>query len=311
VVPGEKEPPKWVREFYACQQCGWKRQRKDVFVIANDKDEYKVVGRTCLKDFFGGLSPDALINWAKMIDAILETRNDSKNYLGAGRVKASVLTYPLEAVLMYTHAEIAVHGWVSATEAWNNNTAGTKIFVRGYIDNDVYAQKRRKTLYKEAQAKGVTLFTDESKDEVRKAIQWARDLKGVKTYEHNIKTLAENGYATWRDIGMACSILPSYRRAESRRHKYSRTPSIYLGIVGEKVEFDATVVFMKEFQTQFGWSCLVKFVTDNGNVVNWWSSVTPSCTKNDKVTVKGKVKKHDEYKGIKQTTITYAKVTVK
>ena len=311
-VPGEKDAPDWVREFYGCQHCGWKRYRKDVFVIANDKDEYKVVGRQCLKDFFGGMSPDALINWAKMIDAILDARNDSKNYLGAGRVKASVLTYPLEAVLMYTHAEIAVNGWVSATEAWKNeDLLPTKIPVRDYIDNDSFSQNRRKNLHSRAQAKGITLFTDESMNEVRKAILWASELKGVETYEHNIKTLAENGYTTWRDIGMVCSILPSYRRSVSRKVKHPRAPSMYLGIVGESVDFDATVVYMKSFQTQFGWSTLIKFVTDNGNVVNWWASNTPSCTKNDKVSVRGKVKKHDEYKGTKQTTITRAKITVK
>ena len=311
-VPGEKDPPDWVREFYGCEHCGWKRYRKDVFVIASDKDEYKVVGRQCLKDFFGGMSPDALINWAKMIDAILDTRNDSKNYLGAGRVKASVLTYPLESVLMYTHAENAVYVWVSATEAWNNeDLLATKIPVRDYIENSSFSQNRRKNLHSRAQAKGITLFTDESKDEVRKAILWASELSGVETYQYNIKTLSENGYATWRDIGMACSILPSYRRSVTRKVRQTRAPSVYLGIVGKSVDFDATIVYMKEFQTQFGWSTLIKFVTDNGNVVNWWASNTPSATKGDKVSVKAKVKKHDEYKGTKQTTVTRATITVK
>ena len=311
VVPGEPEPPVWVRDFYGCQHCGWKRYRKDVFVITNDKNEYKVVGRSCLKEFFNGMSPDALINWAKMIDVILETKDTSKNYLGAGRVPASVLTYPLEAVLMYTHAEIEVYGWVSAGAAWERHTYNaTKLYVRGYIDNGVGSQDRRKYLYDEAQLRGIKLFTDDAKDEVKKAIEWAKGLAGIKAYEHNIKTLAENGYATWREIGMACSILPTYRRYESRSRQ-SVAPSLFLGIIGEGIDFDGKVVFTKQFATRFGVSTLVKFVTDNGNMVNWWASVVPPCQKNDTVNVKCKVKKHEEYKGMKQTTITHANVVVK
>ena len=46
-----------------CDYCGQVRARKHTFVITHDDGSRKVVGSSCLKDFFGGQSPDSIARW--------------------------------------------------------------------------------------------------------------------------------------------------------------------------------------------------------------------------------------------------------
>jgi hypothetical protein len=322
LVPGEGEPPDWIRDFYGCQHCGHNRYRKDVFALAHEDGTYKVVGRTCLQDFLGGMSPDTLINWATMIDRLIDTIGKGRDGWVGGGVPRAVQTFPLEPVLMLTSAEIAVYGWVSAAKAYNEGKDfATKHAVMAHLEGNEAAYRRTKRLHSDAAKKGVTIFSDADLDEVRKAIEWAKNLTDTSnTYLHNIKTLAENGHATWRDIGMACSILPTYRReaaraAEQAARKAATAPSVHLGSVGAKIEFEATVLYLNTFDNGYGGVTLVKMKTDNGNIINWWASVAvrdyeahQAIHVKDRVKVKATVKKHETYKDEPQTTVTRAKM---
>jgi hypothetical protein len=307
LVPGEDEPPKWVREFYGCQHCKVKRYRKDVFIIRKN-GEYKVVGRQCLKEFFDGLSPDLLVNWAKLIDLVFKIENESSKGEASPFFPAKLATYPLEEVLIYTAAEIDVFGWVSATKAWeNSNLTATKVYVQGYIVPDPSIQRRRDSLKKSAKEKGVDLFTDAVRKEVLSAIKWAQNLDtSSNTYFWNIRTIAENGYVTYRDFGMACSILPTYRRSLAQGEKGK---SDYIGKVGETLTFDGVVIYVNSFPSNYGsgTSTLIKMVDGKDNVINAWVSGSALVVKGDKTKVQGVIKDHNEFRGSKETVIKYVK----
>ena len=79
----------------------------------------------------------------------------------------------------------------------------------------------------------------------------------------------------------------------------------------EKERFYDYAVVLKSvrgMETRFGWTQLVKFEDANGNILQWWTAVEIKAEVGDQVLLTGTVKAHDEYKGVKSTTVTRCKI---
>ena len=79
----------------------------------------------------------------------------------------------------------------------------------------------------------------------------------------------------------------------------------------EKERFYDYAVVLKSvrgMETRFGWTQLVKFEDANGNILQWWTAVEIKAEVGDYVLLTGTVKAHDEYKGMKSTTVTRCKI---
>jgi len=85
------------------------------------------------------------------------------------------------------------------------------------------------------------------------------------------------------------------------------SPSRHLGQVGERLATEATVLFVRAF----GHRTLLVLVDDAGNVLVVWCDWA-TIEKNDRVTVRGRVRAHGERQGVRQTElerVTLAKTT--
>ena len=81
----------------------------------------------------------------------------------------------------------------------------------------------------------------------------------------------------------------------------------------EKERFYDYAVVLKSvrgMETRFGWTQLVKFEDANGNILQWWTAVEIKAEVGDQVLLTGTVKAHDEYKGIKSTTVTRCRLKI-
>ena len=79
----------------------------------------------------------------------------------------------------------------------------------------------------------------------------------------------------------------------------------------EKERFYDYAVVLKSvrgMETRFGYSQLVKFEDANRNILQWWTAVEIKAEVGDQVLLTGTVKAHDEYKGVKSTTVTRCKI---
>lgn len=87
--------------------------------------------------------------------------------------------------------------------------------------------------------------------------------------------------------------------------------SSYYGNVGDKVD-GLEVTFKNEFyyETKFGGMCIYIFEDADGHQFKWNTSsgFTTSIEKGDVITIKGTIKEHSEYNGIKQTVLTRCKL---
>lgn len=87
----------------------------------------------------------------------------------------------------------------------------------------------------------------------------------------------------------------------------------YYGEVGQKIEIEVTYVDSFSFETQFGYSTVYKFDTDDGAHLVWMTS--GSLGGNDlivdegsRITIRATIKAHNERNGVEQTMLNRVKV---
>lgn len=115
------------------------------------------------------------------------------------------------------------------------------------------------------------------------------------------------------------------KEANNAREITEEKESRHYGKIGDRVELDLTVKASYSYETHFTYSGETSYIhtliDDDGNVFVWKTSrglYTEEETeretrfnikeKGDKLTIKGTVKAHDEYKGVKQTVLTRCKI---
>lgn len=73
-------------------------------------------------------------------------------------------------------------------------------------------------------------------------------------------------------------------------------------------DYAVTLKSIRGMDTRFGWTQLVKFEDESGNLLQWWTAVEIKAEVGDQILLTGSVKAHDEYKGVKSTTVTRCKI---
>lgn len=89
--------------------------------------------------------------------------------------------------------------------------------------------------------------------------------------------------------------------------------SEYIGNVGDKIEMTVTLDHVAYWLNKFrewehNYTYLYSFKDDNGNVLVWQTSKGLALDDGAKVTIKGTIKEHNEYKEVKQTVLTRCKI---
>lgn len=89
-----------------------------------------------------------------------------------------------------------------------------------------------------------------------------------------------------------------------------KVDSEWIGEVGDKIaNIKAQLIRKYTIDGKYGVTTLYGFQDENGNIINWWSSTFQDVELNDWVLIiRATIKKLDEYKGVKQTVITRAKL---
>jgi hypothetical protein len=111
------------------------------------------------------------------------------------------------------------------------------------------------------------------------------------------------------------SELDAARRAawtqENADKEAAKAFSTHYGVAGQRVDVSATYAAIIPLEpNEFGERALLKFVTENGSELAWFTGSDPLQYEiGQRYMVRGTVKKHSEYKGVKQTTMGRCKLT--
>lgn len=286
-----------------CEHCHTLRNRIDTFVVLREADGQVIqVGRNCLADFTGGLSPERVASWAELLFEALDDLESepSDESWGSGGARM----YHVDDLLCYSAAHIRVEGYTTSKTPWDEYRPGTASFCKDAIDR--LGRYNPKNKFPETPPE----ITDADREHVAAAREWIANNSDGSEFMENMRVLSGETWLENRDAGMLCYLPEGYRRTlvDAERAK-AKAKSVHVGTVGTRETFTATFTDVKVCDSDFGVSYLLTFVTPEGAVLKWFASNPDSVFDQAETVGKvfkfvGRVKKHDEYMGQKQTMLT-------
>lgn len=85
-------------------------------------------------------------------------------------------------------------------------------------------------------------------------------------------------------------------------------PSEHIGSIGDKIALDAELIRISFYDHKFGTTWIYSFQDADENVLIWKTSSCQDIERGDKIRLRGTIKGHDEYNGVKQTVLTRCKI---
>ncbi len=327
-IPGEELPAEYRTSKTICDHCKTNRRRTFTFVVRNEAGEYKQVGRQCLADFLGHLSPQQVAAYAQRLYGLTDSLREEEDLWSVGAREA--WTVGTEAMLALTACFIETDGWLSRTKA-NEEGGGlpTADAVVGFIlDPHKEHESRRKWYPPEIKV------TDKHKADAKAALEWCRtEMWGDDDYTHNLRTLCKRDDVEPRRAGLVCSLMPRWgktvERNRERKAEADKSPSTHQGEVGKRQTWHLELLGINSIESGWGATHIHRMRDEAGNIFVWFASHRPLLDRtfyqedNDgnKVPstfvvvaeagewyqVTGTVKKHDTFKDIAQTVLTRCK----
>ena len=298
-----------------CEHCNTRRRRKDTYIIHNEAtDEWKQVGKSCLKEFTDGLDAEEVARYMQWFEVL----EGGFGYSGPTKRK----WYKVEDLLLYA-TECVKHFGYQKSEEYRRTT---KERVWDYYllveEGRAFTFEESRVLKEEMDEVNFVARTEENVKAVEEMLNWIRNQEDSisigDSYMQNLLTICKDAYCTARDSGILVSLVPTYRRYlkkladDQKREEVNNAEaktSNHVGQVGDKLDIavDAwTCVYRRD--SIYGVQFLYKFIDIDGNVLMW--STGNFIDDEAKIkSIKGTVKSHEEYNGVKQTFITRCRIT--
>lgn len=304
-------PQKYYTVGPVCEHCMSKRHRRATYIVYNeDSHEFKQVGSSCLCDFTNGFSSEAAAAYISLFDEMITGEAPAEG------CRCDVW-FDTEEILRYAYRYVKELGYVSTSSAYNSEEESTKAMVIAAYNYDNRPNFISYESKKQVEAHRATYNPDYAAPEVTQYIsnllEYINGLEDDSDYIHNLKVIAKSKYITYKHIGYAVSMVPCYnkylgteRKKQEDAAKSAR--SAFVGEVGQRITVKVSEIeVITSWDTQFGTVLRFKFLDESGNVYMW----DASCYVNldgDIVSITGTIKKHDEFRGCKQTWMTRCKV---
>ena len=283
-----------------CDHCGYDRRRKDTYIVRNDDGRQAQVGRTCLKDFTGHKSPEAVASWAEIISMLDDMMDGFGGGMGHGE-----RYYTLLEVLEAAACVIRRDGFMS-------KAAANKIFAQtgdsvtttssrvAWLFSPVTGTGRK--AQEEREAKDAYKIEDADKAKAELAQDWAANLNPTEAQDYlwNLHVVANMEFITFRNFGLAVSMISAYQRELDRLagieyEKKTRPVSQFVGTVGKREDFTVTLKKVIGHEGQFGLTTIHIMLDTNGNRMTWFKSGNAEMEEGHTYVLKGTVKSHEVY----------------
>lgn len=283
-----------------CDHCGLARRRTATYVVENiETGERKQVGSNCLRDFLG-VDPHAFARWAEyLVD--LDARLGSDDEDGFGRAKREI---PADYYLANVAAMIRIYGWTSRSSG-GDPTADRALA-------NLHNARERRCF------RGVPTWDDVTEADVERAtaaVAWADEYLGAKVnqtgdgsdFDRNLYVAAKATVLTDRIQGTLAYLPVAHaryleREIERAREREQRATSEHVGQPGARVELTLTVASIFEHEGDYGTKFITTLHDEAGNAYKWFG--TYGLDRGSSYTATWTIKRHEEWKGEKQTVLT-------
>ena len=187
-------------------------------------------------------------------------------------------------------------------------------YERGWYNGYLFAS--RKEHIKEKMDACNFHVSEEDFETANKIIAYVNDMEESNNYIHNIKVLCANKLVAYGNINMLCSAIVCWnknlereaKKAEREKANAQIKDSKYIGEINDRIVCSINEwKILTSWETMYGVTRLYRFIDEDGNVIIWKTSKWLDDSK-DYTTIKGTVKEHKDFNGIKQTELTRCKV---
>ena len=305
---GDATIPDWYRSASPrCEHCNSDRHRKETYVLYHAKNNaWKQVGSSCLKDFTGYVSAEMAAAVASVY-ALLDQISEDRVYIAS-----SPKYFDIESVICYAIECVKHWGYHKPEEG-----------------NDATRERVRDLMHRHmklpASIDAVTFDPMSTAN-----LQTFKDMRSrllaldaEDDYTNNLQVLLRAEEVPEKRLGILVSAVPYYNNLIARDVEQRNTSnSEFVGNVGDKLTIDiATVKLVNIYDGYYGSTWRYQIVDAHGNVFMWdasspmWNTVcVEDSPKGDVIEglplqIKGTIKKHDEFRNIKQTWLTRCRVT--
>ena len=333
---GDPVPSEYRSCELRCDHCNTLRRRKDSFAVQDrESGEWKLVGRNCLADFLGGKDPHEVLAvleaWNMFISTIGGVGEfDEDDYFSAGAA-GGYLAFELPYFLSFVAFYIRVDGWLSRTEKRRDDYGEL-----GPATADSawdLAVPSRSPQAQAWQREEKARVSDADRAEANKALEWALAEftfeNADNDYQHNVAVALAEGFVTHKSAGLLASVVPGYARhvereltkkaeAKGRLNEHFGELEVQKEItrgtnkgqfktVKPRYELELEVIALFHRESDFGTTAIVKMLDAEGRQFVWFGSESSRpdyVDRGAKFTATWSVKKHSEFKGVKETVLT-------
>ena len=296
-----------------CEHCNTKRSRKNTYIVHNIKTgEFKQVGKSCLKDFTKGMSIEQVTFMLSLRDLFEE----AEDQVYSPSFSSNKFYFNTKEILKYGAETVRLFGYVKSkyedgTENYESTKNRTLDFWR-YESGNFLSKYDKEKVEKLKTETNFDPNSIEAQELMQNAIMWITEKEATNDFLHNLKVLVSEPYITYQNVGILLALYPAYLKEKRKEEKISKekSQSQWIGNVGDRIE-----IFISNFDCLTSWAnsyngydnvvtYLYKLIDLQGNVFLW---KTQNFLENVSK-IKGTIKGHEEYKGIKDTVLTRCKV---
>jgi len=303
---GIEVPERYYTGKPVCEHCNSNRARKDTYIVMNEETgEFKQVGRNCLCDYTHGMSAEGVAQYTAAFEEIIagEAVEPGMDYTRYVKTE-EYLRYVAETIRHFGYVK-NIDGERSTADRATDYFGVDHGWLTGWWGREILKEYQR-----EMERCGFDAESPEAAEETRKALEWLDTQEESNNYIHNLKTACANEYLSGRNLGILASLFPTYNREleyenQRRKEALAGKASEYVGEIGERVELKVdSVKLITSWETMYGTTFVWKITDKDGNIYTW---KTGNGIPDDVVSIKGTVKEHKEYRGVKQTELTRCK----
>jgi len=304
-----------------CEHCNKIRSRKDTYLIYNDETkEFKQVGKSCLAEFTNGLSAEDVAFFC----SIYEKVESAYSYSGSSFTRY----IEIEHILRYAFECYKHWGYQKAEGSYADENGYLPIGYRSTRTRvtDYYYIKRRMSIQQEQlkaemEEVGFNPDSEYAVETTKAALEWIRNEKDLNNeYIRNLHVICSEEYTDYRSLGILVSLPTAYERHLGKIAAYEKKEkakeeekknSEFVGEIGSKIEVNPTsIACVSSWPTNYGMTFLYKWTDADNNIYIWYASKPIEDDNQEVLSIKGTIKDHSEYNGVKQTVMTRCKVTL-
>ena len=282
LVTATETDPLWRVWDMRCDHCQTHRARKAVYICKHDDGRIVSVGSTCLKEYTG-IDPASVFSWALVRD-IIGDDEEGEGIDWRGRYNPR---YDVKEVLAYAIQEVGKYGYVKASEPHST---------KDRVETDFSCEEEVKP---------------ESLARAENIVSWVKAQDDSSDYMANCRAICQCQSVESKRFGYLCYLPVAYDKAMERERERmakvsAESDSNYLGEVGKRLDISVKEMrIVTSWESIYGTTFIYKIVDEGGNILTWkTSTLVPEEVKS----LKGTVKAHNEYRGVRQTELTRCKV---